>query len=157
MVAKLKIKMPGIYFCFSQTTMHHKDLLQLVFLELDHGHDMINFSELNRKSQQIFHQQIKVSHKPENEFEYERKYMKNNHNQRHGLYYSWHFNGQLAYEHNHYQDRLHGISRGWYSNGQLGHEHNYIQGRLHGISRRWESYGELFSESNYCYGKLIEK
>jgi len=127
---KLKNKMPGIYFCFGQTMLLPKDLLQLIFLELDHGHDMLNFSELSRRCQQIFHQQIKVTHKPESESKYERKYMKNNHHQKHGIYRWWDGNGYLIYEENYCQDQIHGICREWWrKNGEFMYEDYYLHGR----------------------------
>jgi len=153
-----------------------KDLLQLVFLELEHGHDMINFSEINRKSHQIFHQEIKVKKSgcedismlnkhgqlhgisrvwDENgQLWWEQNYM---HGQLHGIYRRWHQNGQLGYEDNYSQGHKHGISRMWYPNGQLDYADNYHQGQLHGISRWWSDDGKSEYEANYHYGTQIEK
>jgi len=110
--------------------MYHKDLLNLVFLKLENGHDMINFSEINRKCNQIFHQQIKIMTTYANE-----KIMTNVHN------------------HNH----KHGICRWWHKNGQLWSEDNYLHGKQHGIQRAWYKNGELIYTKNYYHGKKIEK
>jgi len=65
--------------------MHHKDLLQLVFLKFEDGHDMLNFSEINRKCNRIFHQHIKIE-KNEKEHEYG---MKKHQGQLHGICRGW--------------------------------------------------------------------
>jgi len=137
----------------------HKDLLQLVFLELDHGLDMLDFSELSHRCYQIFQQQIKIINKPETEYNYAMKYMENNcfHGQLHGISREWHKNGQLVHEHNYYQDQKHGVCRGWYYNGTFRYEHNYAQGRKHGICRRWNINGQSWFKTNYHYGTKIGK
>jgi len=93
--------------------MNHKDLLGVIFLEIENGHDMINFSEISRRCHQIFHQYIKIEDR-----EYW-KQMKNIHGQLHGICRGWHTNGQLQYEWNYLHGQKHGILRGWYQNGQL--------------------------------------
>jgi len=129
--------------------MLHKDLLQLVFLEFEDGHDMINFSELNRKCHQIFHQHIKIEDNINN------KIMKNIHGQKHGIYREWYSNGQLRYEHNYVHDLKHGICYGWYPNGQLKYEDNYFHGQKHGICRRWYPNGQLGHE--YIITFMVKK
>lgn len=157
METKLKNKTTGIYFCFDQTAMSlHKDLITSVFLELDQGCDMLNFSEICRRCHQIFLQQIKVMHKPETDHEYEEARMENSQGQQHGTCCRWYSNGKLRCKHNHFQDRRHGIFHDWWPNGQLWCEHNYIQGQYHGISRVWNALGELIYKYNYYHGSLIE-
>jgi len=134
----------------------HKDLLQLIFLEFDHGHDMLNFSELNRRSQQIFHQQIKVIHKPKTTYNHERKYMQNNHGCGHGISRRWYSSGQLSNEGHKYKGLSHGVCRSWYENGQLFDEINWIHGDPE-MYRRWNSLGQLLYEHNYFHDSQIEK
>lgn len=155
-----------------------RDILQLIFLELDRGCDMLNFSELSHSCHQTFRQQIKVIHLPVSLCDdNETKWMENNQNLFHGIYRQWNEKGQLLSESNYYQGKQHGISRmwysngqlkfktsyiynkphgifhGWYFNGQLLYEHNYYQGRQHGIFRWWYSDGKPRSESNYLQGQ----
>jgi len=158
MTKKLKNKTPGTYFFTLPTTMPtlHRDILQLIFLELEHGRDMLNFSEVSRRCQQFFQQQIKIIHKPATWRQYERKYMKNNHNREHGIRRGW-YNGKLTFENNYLDGQLHGISRGWYSNGQLSYEENFYQDQPHGICRGWYPNGQLVHEYNYVHGQKIEK
>jgi len=111
---------------------------------------MLNFSELNRKSHQIFQQQIKIT------TGVTEKIMKNNHHQKHGIRRGWYQNGQLWYESNYLQDQRHGIRRGWHENGQFWFETNYYHNKLHGISRGWDDGGKLNYEYNYHYGIQIE-
>jgi len=157
MEPKLKNKTSGIIiFYFPNTMSLHKDLLQLVFLELDHGLDMLDFSELNRKSNQIFRQQIKIIHKPETDSEYERKWMENNHHQKHGIYRKWYLNEQLYCERNYHQGKRHGILRAWNENGKIWYKDSYYQGQRHGIQYGWYSSGKISTKSNYHYGTRIE-
>jgi len=147
-----KIKRLKLDFLFPNTmTALHKDILQLVFLELDHGHDMLTFSELNHRCHQIFKQQIKIE---KNE---RIMVMKTHQGQWHGISRVWHQNGQLWVESNYMHDRRHGICRGWYKNGQLCYELNYLQGQKHGIRREWYPNGKLDYEANYYHGTQIEK
>jgi len=132
--------------------MYHKDLLNLVFLELENGHTMINFSEINRKCNQIFQQQIKIMTTYSNE-----KIMTNVHNHKHGIYRRFYYNGQLLYDFNFLQGCKHGLWREWYEDGQLGLEKNYSHGQLHGICRWWHVNGQFWYEDNYIHGKKIEK
>jgi len=89
-----------------------KDLLNLVFLELDDGKDMLNFSEISRRCNQIFSLEITVIHYKQI-YGYDKSKMVNNECQFHGLY------------------------RWWYSNGILGLERNYVRDEQIGLSRRW--------------------
>jgi len=135
--------------------MLHKDLLNLVFLEFENGHDMINFSELNHKCNQIFRQQIKI------EDDLDIKLMYNNQGQKHGIARTWYptyLTGQLWYEENYVRGQRHGISRGWYESGKLEYKHNYYQNQLHGICRAWHPTEKLWFEDNYIHGqRQIEK
>jgi len=132
-------------------TALHKDLLQLVFPELEHGHDMLNFSELNHRCHQIFKQQIKIE---KNE---RIMVMRKHQGQKHGIYRVWHQNGQLMHERNYMHDCRHGIGRGWWSNGQLRYEFNYHRDKEYGITRWWYPNGQLDSEENHHHGTQIEK
>jgi len=154
MEPKLKNKTPGTHFFYTTTMLLTKDLLQLVFLELDHGYDMLNFSEISHKSNQIFHQQIKIIYRPATKYKYQMEYMENNHHQKHGISRGWHNNGKSWYKHNYVQDQKHGISRGWDSDGQLWYEKNYYHDQLHGICREWHENGQLYYEHNYYHDQL---
>jgi len=107
--------------------MLHKDLLQLVFQELDHGHDMLNFSEISHRCNQIFHQEIKVSSSVH--MSSTRKYMTNRHQQYHGISKAWHWNGLLWYDMNLCHNQRHGISRVWLSNESIVCHKKYYHGR----------------------------
>jgi len=127
-----------------------KDLLQLVFLELDHGHDMINFSEINRKSHRIFQQQIEIKHDNTS------IYMLNKQGRRHGICRGYNFNGEeLWYENNYFHGRRHGLNRGWWANYSLPrYRDQYLHGKLHGIQYSWDENGFPYQEENYIYGHL---
>jgi len=138
----LKNKMLGTAF-FYLVTMQHKDLLNLVFHEFEDGHDMINFGEISRRCNQIFHQNIKIDMT-----DYSSKFMKNNQGQKHGICRQW-TNGRLHFEDNYCHHKLHGITRAWYKNGQLDYIHNWWNHLLHGISYGWHENGQLRYENNW--------
>jgi len=119
-----------------------KDLLNLVFLELENGHTMINFSEISRKCNQIFNQNIKITTYRT------QKFMKNIQGQKHGISRVWYQNGQLRYENNYLHNDKHGIQRAWYKNGQLAYKQNWFRGARHGICRTWTSNGQLNNEDS---------
>jgi len=144
MAKKLKNKTPGTYFFTLPTTMQlPKDLLALIFWELESGHDMINFSELNRRSQQIFRQSVNICctwpgiRKT--------KKMKTKQGLIHGICRGWYPNEQLWYEYNYCHGKRHGLARSWYSNGQLECEYNFRRGIIHGPSRGWYSTGKIIN------------
>jgi len=95
-----------------------KDILQLIFWELESGHDMLNFSELNRKSHQIFRQQIKIdNYGTTND-------MRTYQGSKHGICRRLMSNGQCSYELNYYQGQFHGTNRGWYTKRHTNKERN---------------------------------
>jgi len=131
-----------------------KDLLNLVFHAFEDGHDMLNFSEINRKCHQIFHQNIKIENNQlETETKCERKYMKNNQDQKHGIcrYVS---HREVKYEYNYVQGQLHGIAHAWYQDNTIYFEQRYYQGLLHGIQRAWYPNGILESVQTLYLGNL---
>jgi len=131
-----------------------KDILQLVFLELESGHDMINFSEISRKCYQIFHQQIEVVHIPESRDAKKNIMMKNKRGQNHGLDRWWHANGQLLGEDNYFYNKMHGLERTWYQHGPLWYETRWLHGKKHGYHYDWYPGGRLMYKRNYYHGQL---
>jgi len=110
--------------------MNHKDLLGAVFLEIENGHDMLNFSEISRRCYQIFHRHIKIIHTQVHApFVIKYSYMINHQVQRHGINRWWYSNEKLMYETNWYRNQYHGIRRGWYSDGRFEYEDNYHYGK----------------------------
>jgi len=107
-----------------------KDILQLIFLEFDQGHDMLNFSEISRRCQRVFHEQIKIVHTPESSTHHEMKYMKNRQGQRHGLVRWWHSTGQLGYSANYFHGQTHGLAREWLPNGTVIYTVSYHHGQI---------------------------
>jgi len=95
-----------------------KDILGLVFWELDKGHDLITFSEISRRCHQIFHQNLEVIRK--NDFEDAPKIytIARKENMVYGLYRWWHQNGQLYQEHNYIHGKCH-YNCEWYTDGGL--------------------------------------
>jgi len=146
-------------FLFGQRAMItiHKDLLNLVFLELEYGHDMFNFSEINRRCNQIFYQHITIvktiSPIAGKKVIYTvAKLM----NLTHGIYRKWDLDGQLIYECHRFHGKWHGVRRQWFSNHQLWYEQNWYHARQHGISRYWRLNGKLSGEEKWHYGRQIE-
>jgi len=106
-----------------------KDLLGLIFWEIESGHDMINFSELNRKCHQIFRQNL-VTLKAKNPFGDLKISMKKKKScWEHGLYRSYNQLGQVVYESNYFQGSWHGY-RSWYRDGQIAEKIYYHHGIL---------------------------
>lgn len=131
-----------------------KDLLYLIFLELDHGYDMLNFSELNQRCHQIFKQQIVVreSHGISIFSKNIIKCMYNNQDQKHGIWIIWYLDGQLYSQHNYFQDQLHGPRREWYPDGELRYESNYHHGQKHGLQQGWYLDGQFSYRLTYKHG-----
>lgn len=97
-----------------------KDILQLIFLEIEFGKDMINFSEISRRCHQIFQQIIKVE-RGHNEI-----YMVNTQGQLHGLMREWDELDHLKMSLNWFRNEKHGYSYrqlflGWYYNDYYRH------------------------------------
>jgi len=135
-----------------------KDILNLIFWELEHGRDMINFSELNRRSQQIFRQNIVID-KFDGTYNNGRQATRMNiahTTKRHGLSRGYK-NGRLEYEFNRYHGQRHGTWSRWYPNGKLKFEENWHHGKAHGSHRTWYSNGELESIHLFYDGLPIEK
>jgi len=158
-----------------------KDLLNLIFCEIEFGYDMMNFSEISRRCNQIFHQNLEVTRKgptfgrrqiiytrqrlthlkhgiyriwlQKDHMCYESNYF---HNEWHGTRRQWSIDGQLEYEENYFCGDSHGPWRRWYSNGQLGSEYNYHHQQQHGLFRRWSKTGQLEWEDKWHYGRQIE-
>jgi len=149
-----------------------KDLINLVFLEFENGHDMLNFGEINRKYRQVFLQHIVLERKNIKVAMYNRQTI-----QKHGITRAWHDNGQLWYDHNYLNGMKHGTWYSWWSNGDISGVHNYFQnqrhgsysssypyakapghiyyyhlGKKHGTCRIWYSDQQIMSEINYYHG-----
>jgi len=178
----LKNKMPRIYFCFSQTTMQlTKDILQLIFLELDHGRAMFNFSELSRRCHQVFRQNIIIESRYYYDYQVRIRSMVNKQNQYHGIYRRWYIDGKLGCDCNYVRGQLHGYCKEWYSNGgrcytvNIRHGmkygtcyywytngnrkyiENYLHNQLHGLVREYFWNGSMCCEDYYHHGQKIEK
>jgi len=112
----------------------HKDLLGLVFVEIDHGHDLMNFSEISRRCYQIFYRNLEVVKNVDNEGD------------------------PVIYTQQKLTKARHGVYRWWYFKGAQDYILcNYYYGKLHGRYRAWRKYGKLITDCNYHYGFLIEK
>jgi len=110
-----------------------KDLLVLVFDQIENGHDMINFGELNQKCHQIWKQKI-------------------------GIY---HGTGRNRWIYTYLRSRgskfMHGLSRMWLAGtfyDPLGSETNYYYDQQHGQDIFWANDGRISSTTHYCHGKL---
>ena len=71
----------------------------------------------------------------------------------HGLYRTWHFNGQLAEKLRYHHGRLHGISRQWNEKGRLLGSFTMNHGT--GRQRYWHQNGKLRLEINSFNGKFF--
>ena len=71
----------------------------------------------------------------------------------HGLYRTWHFNGQLSEELRYRHGRLHGTSRHWDENGRL--LGSFIMNHGTGTQRYWHQNGRLRLEINSFNGKFF--
>lgn len=68
---------------------------------------------------------------------------------KHGIYKSWHANGQLSSQYYIKEGKIDGIYRSWYDNGQLEKEYNTKDGNLNGIYKCWYDDGQLENEFYY--------
>jgi len=130
-----------------------KDLLNLVFWEIESGYDLINFSELNRKCHQIFHQNLEVVN---NFCEYRQVIYTQQKlsNWKHGVYRIWNQKQHYKYyDSNYFHGEWHGVRRQWYNKRQLWYEEKYLYGKLHGTKRQWDIHNQREIECNYLYGK----
>jgi len=181
---KMKIKLQECSFLLVTNMMLPKDLLGLVFWELDHGHDMLNFSEISRGCNQIFHQNIEVV---VCKYIYNCRYMVKRKRANdcppktddqswmdgirkvleceeirigdiyHGLYRSWDGRNKLECENNNIHGMMHGTSRTWYSDGHLNYIENYHYGQKHGRQQTWDRAHQLVEDKEWYYGEPIEK
>jgi len=129
-----------------------KDLLGLVFWELEYGHDMINFSEINRRCYQIFHQNLEVqgiANDMNDPIIYTRI---SKTKQKHGLYRDWYNKDTLFQEINFYYDQRHGQFQEWNTNGMLGTQSQYYHGKRHGRFLNWYRNGILATDITYYAG-----
>lgn len=129
MANKLKNKTPGMSFFYLVTSMTHclpKDLLNLVFWEIESGHDMINFSEISHRCHQIFHQNLEIVKTG--------KFVIYIHSKltgcMHGIYRVRNENGKLIYEANRFYDEWHGFRREWDHSGHLIYEQKWHHGNI---------------------------
>jgi len=152
-----------------------KDLLGLVFWELDSGYDMINFNEINRKCYQLFYENLEVirtmyrvytrkKNAPRYQHGLQRGWRSNNkvwyeynflHNLASGYYHDWHTDGQLQTEVNFVNDKMNGQYRRWYPNGLLSMSLSIVDNTFHGKCQWWAANGDLRCEHIYCHGELI--
>jgi len=137
-----------------------KDLLGLVFWELDHGHDLINFSEIDQRCNDIFQQNLEVVKNIDPVGDpliyMQHKLTK----QKYGLLRHW-WEGTkstLFSENNYCHGKLHGRRREWWSNGTLFFEIHYHYGEFHGWNKKWNESGQLVYSKYFHYGiRQIEK
>ncbi|KAA0213017.1 toxin-antitoxin system YwqK family antitoxin [bacterium] len=73
---------------------------------------------------------------------------------RHGLYESWHENGQLECRAEYRDGNLVGSYSAWYDNGQLRETSEYEDGRRHGVMRTFFANGQRALESNWVGGVM---
>jgi len=106
-----------------------KDLLNLVFWELEDGHDIINFSEISRRCHQIFHQNLEVVKKIDLYGDPKIFTRQKRTQQKHGLYRVWWNNGQLYVERNFIHDQNHGLHQSFLFGGFLSVEYYYYHGK----------------------------
>jgi len=107
-----------------------KDLLSLIFWEIESGYDMLKFGEISRRCNQIFHNNLIVIKTINCKTTCPRTYMRKRvFKQKHGLYKSWgYLPKQLFSEANIFHGKLHGIHREWYPTGQLEKEEKWHHG-----------------------------
>jgi len=110
-----------------------RDLLKLIFSEIEFGKDMINFSELSHRCNQIFHQNIKIRRQNQSASTYRKMSMFEN-------------------PHTYVQ---HGLYRMWHPNGKLWHSINRFRGRLHGVCTEYAKSGSILVQKYYCHGTEI--
>ena len=75
---------------------------------------------------------------------------------RHGLWESYHYNGQLHFKGNYVHGKAHGYWESYWDNGQLNLKGNYVNGTAHGY---WEWYydnGKLHYKGFYDMGKEVD-
>jgi len=132
MVNKLKNKIPGTHFFCLTTTMTRrvpKDLLNLVFQEIESGHDMLNFSEISRRCHQIFHQNLEVVTEKG-------------------------FDCTLIFTQHRITGLIHGVyRRHWFIIHEL-YEANWSYGKWHGSIRRWNNKRELILEEHWHHDRI---
>jgi len=137
-----------------------KDLLGVVFLEFDHGLDMINFSEISSRCYQVFHQILEVVVKKPSLFYDRNVYTRLRSTQQiHGLDLEWE-KGILTGKTNYVRHHKHGRQLTWHMSRYvplyLMHDLNWFHGVRHGRSRSWNS-SEIEYDHMFHYGKQIEK
>jgi len=136
--------------------MWNKDVLDLIFQEIECGKDMINFNEISRRCNQIFHQHIWVN-------DYQHGFLmamtKKKNNELHGLMCRLNDNGRVAYYRNYVHNKLHGQQHGWYdTKTQPWYIDNYYHGKKHGRQLEWGQNGKVRHDIMYRYGQqIIEK
>jgi len=125
-----------------------KDLLNLVFLEFEDGRDMLNFSEISRRCNQIFHQQIKIIYCSNSDTHVKYRSFTNNKCQLHGIDRVFH-GSQMTHDLHYLHGQKHGCQRGWYNEGQLWYERHFYHGKLRGMERIWGVDGSLLHLKHY--------
>jgi len=113
-------------------TAWNKDVLHLIFQKFENGHDMLNFSEISRGCNKVFHHNIEIVSKPEDSDFCARKYMKNKAGQYHGIRCALYPDGKFVYQTNYCHNLQHGIRREWF---------HIIYGRLDIPERRKYHHG----------------
>jgi len=115
-----------------------KDLLVMVFDQIENGHDMIKFGELNRKCHQIWKQKITVEGKNNDKAMYLRNQSeKIQHGIRHfGVVrtdYLWNVTSEI----NWYYNQKHGAHLYWDLDGNPSITQHYCHNQLHGLQFSW--------------------
>ena len=76
--------------------------------------------------------------------------------ERHGVWESYHDNGQLSYRGSYVNGKSHGVWESYYDTGQLYYRGSYVNGKSHGV---WESYydtGQLHYRKEYDMGNEVK-
>jgi len=105
-----------------------KDLLGLVFGELDHGHDLMNFSEISHRCNQIFHQTLELIKETNCHQEYIVHTLHKKTKKCHGCY-RVSLGKSLLIQMNYYHHIPHGRCRHWAWGGRLLEDHTYHYGK----------------------------
>jgi len=104
-----------------------KNLLTMIFQELESGHDMINFREINRMCNQIFDFWVEVCQ----------------------IYYC---DILIVWMQKKYTQEKHGLHREWNRRGRLLDELNFCRDRRHGQQTSWLPTGEVYYSAYFHHG-----
>jgi len=127
--------------------MFPKDVLALVFDQIENGHDMLNFCEINSKCHQIWTQKVEVRKYTSTSTSESRLLLAYTRlrqapkprrpDQSHGLWRKWTHSGILIGETNYYHNKKHGFEFKWHVDGKYYETNQFRHGWLHGLQFTW--------------------